>query len=712
MAEKKKAKGLTLEDFVNDYCEQAPDTFTADDVLKALESAALDDKWKTMKGFPQGISDKTVLQELGSNKRVFVSPDGTVVKRTAFFKDVPFLIVPGKDEIEQGYLIPGSRFEPFHNSDVYPWDCTLAVEGAAGLSKRVVEKELQQLEDVYNLLGRDKFIFYSVADQSENEQRFNLVKGDRISGKTLFCLTVFDLSGFYNDHSFTQGDGIICKTTDWAKGIFSIDYVAKKEITARSKQRPDGKEALRAGFERLFVWHGIELSFEQQLALAVFYAGADKLKNAALPIQIDEFIRRSRKVFLLQFGMESKFWNSKDFTSAIDSALAEADSSDDSIDAALKENECFFRSSTIYAFMLNELYEHKGAVNDKNYAAVTEKLFAGNALLHQLEQGEFAAAIKNMWDEACSDYDYAADAESGSVRHIIVETISIFYKCFDSFIDKHDESPQVSQIQTATLVMQLLNAVYDILEELNDPSMTDDDFLDEITENISLLTDQLSEISDRLSDISDALPAEAPVKIGRTKKAKLAVPSAAHFVYTFRIALKNIKPQIWRSFRVPGNITLAELHKVIQFVMGWSFSHLHSFTIAGAEYGSGETSSEDENKYTLEDLELSKGEKFDYDYDFGDGWTHVLTVSSIEAYTPEKAEPCCLKGKRNCPPEDSGGPWSYPDLLEKLKRGPTNDDEDFGVDYEGLEDFDPEEFDVDAVNALLADRSQWPTWQM
>ncbi|MHC6204059.1 plasmid pRiA4b ORF-3 family protein [Breznakiellaceae bacterium SP9] len=699
MTEKKKTKKPTLKDFLNDYCEQAPDTFAADDVLKALESPALDAKWKTMKGFPKGISDKTVRQALDSNEHVFVSPDSTVVKRAAFFKDVPFLIVPSKDEIEQGYLIPGSRFEPFHNSDVYPWECTLAAAGEAGLSKHVVEKELQHIKGAYELLSKDTFIYTICADHSENEERFDLDRRDKVGEKTLLRLTVFDLSGFYKDHSFTQGDGIICKTTDWAKGIFSIDCLAKKELTERSKKKPDGKEALKAGFERLFAQHGIEISLEQQLALAVFYAGADNLKSAALPIQIDEFIRRSKKVFLVQFGMESKFWKSKDLASAIDEAFPEADSSDDIIDKALKENECFFRSSTIYAFMLNELYEHKGVVNNKNYIAVIEKLFVGNALQYKLGQdaAEFAAAVKNMWDEACSDYDYIADEESGPVRRIIVEAISAFYKCIVSFLDQHDEA---SQIQTITLIMQILNVVYDILEELNDPAITDDEFLEEVNENIGLLTNQLREIS-------AALPTEAP--------AEKAAPAAARFVYTFRIALRDIKPQIWRSFRVPGNVTLAELHTVIQFVMGWSFSHLHSFTIASVEYGSSETFNDyecgsDENKYTLEDLELCKGQKFDYAYDFGDGWEHAITVSSIEAYTPEKAEPCCLKGKRNCPPEDSGGPWSYPDLLEQLKRGPTgNEEEDFGIDYERLEDFDPEEFDIDAINALLLDRPHWPT---
>ena len=47
--------------------------------------------------------------------------------------------------------------------------------------------------------------------------------------------------------------------------------------------------------------------------------------------------------------------------------------------------------------------------------------------------------------------------------------------------------------------------------------------------------------------------------------------------YELNIELKDIKPRVWRSFTVDSNITLSNLHKVIQTIMGWSNSHLHQF---------------------------------------------------------------------------------------------------------------------------------------
>lgn len=51
------------------------------------------------------------------------------------------------------------------------------------------------------------------------------------------------------------------------------------------------------------------------------------------------------------------------------------------------------------------------------------------------------------------------------------------------------------------------------------------------------------------------------------------------------IALKHIKPVVWRRVIVPANITLNRLHRVIQAAMGWEDLHLHEFEIAGTRYG-------------------------------------------------------------------------------------------------------------------------------
>ncbi len=54
---------------------------------------------------------------------------------------------------------------------------------------------------------------------------------------------------------------------------------------------------------------------------------------------------------------------------------------------------------------------------------------------------------------------------------------------------------------------------------------------------------------------------------------------AAPKLYELHVELEDIKPPIWRRILVPGSIKLPALHDLLQLVMGWSDSHLHSFEI-------------------------------------------------------------------------------------------------------------------------------------
>jgi len=74
-----------------------------------------------------------------------------------------------------------------------------------------------------------------------------------------------------------------------------------------------------------------------------------------------------------------------------------------------------------------------------------------------------------------------------------------------------------------------------------------------------------------------------------------------------------------------------------------------------------------------------------------------------EVLQPEEglAYPVCLAGARSAPPEDSGGPHFYPELLAALS-DPEHEDHDELSEWAGP-DFDPEAFDLEAINTNLAE---------
>ena len=176
-------------------------------------------------------------------------------------------------------------------------------------------------------------------------------------------------------------------------------------------------------------------------------------------------------------------------------------------------------------------------------------------------------------------------------------------------------------------------------------------------------------------------------------------------IYQIKVTLEGSKPPIWRRILVPINITLGELHHILQAVMGWWDYHLHQFIVGGTYYGVPHPDYDDylemrdESQVKLNEIVAGEGFKFRYEYDFGDSWLHNLLVEKVLPPEPGQQYPVCIKGKRACPPEDVGGVWGYDDFLEAIQN-PNHPEHDDYLEWIGGE-FDPEEFDLDEVNEAL-----------
>lgn len=174
-------------------------------------------------------------------------------------------------------------------------------------------------------------------------------------------------------------------------------------------------------------------------------------------------------------------------------------------------------------------------------------------------------------------------------------------------------------------------------------------------------------------------------------------------IYQLKITLRDVKPPVWRRVLVK-DCTLAQLHDIIQTCMGWDGYHLHAFEIGGEQYSApdpdGMMESEDERKVKLSQVVNQGFKKFTYTYDFGDNWDHIILVEKTLPPEAGVKYPRCIAGKRACPPEDCGGPWGYADLLEVI-RNPKHPEYEERLEWAGGE-FDPEAFDLEAINEKLA----------
>ena len=91
-----------------------------------------------------------------------------------------------------------------------------------------------------------------------------------------------------------------------------------------------------------------------------------------------------------------------------------------------------------------------------------------------------------------------------------------------------------------------------------------------------------------------------------------------------------------------------------------------------------------------------------YEYDYGDGWLHVIVVERYQSAREDEPEITCVAGERACPPEDVGGVYGYEDLLMILA-DPNHEEHERMRNWAG-KDFEPEVFDANAVNRVLRRR--------
>lgn len=144
---------------------------------------------------------------------------------------------------------------------------------------------------------------------------------------------------------------------------------------------------------------------------------------------------------------------------------------------------------------------------------------------------------------------------------------------------------------------------------------------------------------------------------------------------------------------------------MLQTAIGWTDSHLHEFVISGKRYAiydpefSAELKQRDERRVMLEKALDPQTRCFDYIYDFGDSWHHIVIVEEHYARLDARNPFLCLDGGNACPPEDVGGPHGYREFLEALA-DPTHEEHEHYTTWSGGS-FDPKRFDRDAVNAAL-----------
>lgn len=171
--------------------------------------------------------------------------------------------------------------------------------------------------------------------------------------------------------------------------------------------------------------------------------------------------------------------------------------------------------------------------------------------------------------------------------------------------------------------------------------------------------------------------------------------------YLVRLELADVSRPVVRTVELPSDMILDEVSDVVQAAYGWLDYHLHRFATGDPFAPGGEVylcpfevddgeDGLDARGIRLDELLASPGDTCRYAYDYGDGWEVELRLLDVlPAAVADGPRVRCRTGEGAPPPEDSGGPGGYDDLVAD-RRTPG-----------GLP-FDPDAFDAQQVTRSIA----------
>ncbi|MDR1316835.1 MAG: plasmid pRiA4b ORF-3 family protein [Spirochaetales bacterium] len=661
-----------------------------------------------------GFSEKALLDILETNGLVF-SKDFNVFKpRHLFFQNARFIVSPTEEEVKNRFLIPGHRFIPFCSSTTQPWKCILLTsssgEGEGNpLAKKTIQKKLSSLDIYYVLFGQENFSYSLIQDQPSNEQIFrNDSPGLEHMNVTI---TAFDFTALFKEWNFSFGDGLLLQVKDWTRGIFSMEYLPLRRRHELMKTSADWIAKLEKGFLKSFDDLGLAFSLEEQVAYAYYYAGASVLKEP--PLHLGGFIDSSPRVNFVAFGMETRLWRETriEVSDLGYPGQAAPTGATGSLDAIFEDLGVALTETEVQAYMRDELFQRR-----ENPDAVLERIFADRFIpfFSEEQMNDFVRYFKKLWNRVKRNYNYFADQLAGKARSSILLILDNHYTWMKNLEirEMRDSDLPAQEISSLSQVTEFLLENLDLLNRKSagreEEIRKSIDLLPQVEEFLDDLHQEITEKLEELPQRNDASTPEErrqglylvkPDSPGKVPADTGSLPGSA---YILRITLLDIKPAIWRDFQIPGQLSLAALHTVIQDVMGWEDYHAHSFQVGGKLYGPILEESFglgldqiNEADVTVGELGLKEKQKFQYTYDFGDNWLHQITVMKI---LPTTAAVLCLGGKRACPPEDCGGIPGYEDILEALASSNKKKNREL---LSWLGEYDPEAFDIDAINEIL-----------
>ena len=524
--------------------------------------------------------------------------------------------------------------------------------------------------------------------------------------------------------------------------VFRVTVATEEAVRGTIEQQQRWLDWMDRELGRAFECHGPDVDAPTQLAHA--YTLGPKTMRTRPRFALEEYLERTETVAVYTYEGVPILWYAHDEPepALVFPGFEPSRGARDSLDAIFDDLGIDLMESELVAFFRDAALQGGSEPQQP-----LRRALAGRELFFhdELQKNSFEELVQELWDQLSqipiSGAERAAAALRAEVLNLIVEQrrwlIGLDWRGIDPAEFPMDETSRLAQLS---------GRLSQFIEILNEPEALDEFTLKRYEPLIKQLGEALesgrqqveaafdsgldwdedarpgtrfelvrggNNIAEGLFNVESGpdLPGYEGADLREAAGERLPRPPCRlplRIRYRLKIVLDGSAPSIQRTVAVPGNLTLGELHVVIQEAFGWSDTHLHVFEIGQATYAepSGEiafeTKDHDEHRYFLQDVAPASGKSFWYVYDFGDGWRHLVTVADADRdcdSEPNVSEIRCTDGARSRPPEGIGGMDSYLDLMSAAT-DPCHEEHAFACEVFGPT-FDPERCDLSSVNKRL-----------
>jgi len=661
MAPEKKTPPQRLREAVDYYSATASGPFTLKEATAAVCKMLIS---------PPPSVEKYVGSLLHGSFLVFDNGDDSFVPKSSFFKGKKFLVKPTEEEIKGGFLIPGHRFMPFISPTILPSASRLILPDGSELTQQTLSRPLNDIRVYFSLFsGQELFAYMGL----ETEENYEALKEEG-----LLKIRAFNLDGLNGDTKLKVGDYLQFTVMDWQTGCFDVCRIKQPSIFKARRWCTDLEEVLT---DIVFDLFGPLQPISEQLAQAFFYGYPALSEDPSL--HLGGFVAQVEGIEIQILQDMPVFWY-VDMDAELDladnrypdnSPTSPVDEMMDIYGIALDEDE-------VEAYMRDELYR-----GGNDLEAVITRMTDGRDIDAET-RASMTEELGWFWQEVIASYDRTADELRGKFRAPLLDVL--------------DEVNTFIRVQDRAGMMEFG-------EKPPEPMIRLGEVSSHVAQVLFLLNGNDLPDLPAMKDVVEYLPLQVRELIGEVerhfqmkRRSKFRVIEGKSEIFQLKVSLKNARPPIWRRLLVESHTTLYELHEIIQEAMGWENYHMHMFRIGNVEFGDvdcGDLDFEDETLMSLATLKRRDIHKWTYEYDFGDGWGHSIQLEKVLEPKASQHYPCCIKGVRQCPPEDVGGIFRYMYIVAAIA-DPDHPDHEEMSDMLG-EDFDATAFDKEAANMRL-----------